>query len=205
MCPGGHIVPAASADNQIVVNGMSVAKRNSPFANSGMVVEIRLEDVPEEFQKHGALAGLHFQQHLEQLAFANNGGKGQTAPAQRLVDFVTGKLSADLPKSSYLPGLISSPLHFWLPESISSRLQKGFMFFNQRMRGFLTNEAVVVGVESRTSSPVRIVRDKETMQHIDVEGLFPCGEGAGYAGGITSSAMDGENVAAKVAEFLGKI
>ncbi|MCL1867963.1 MAG: NAD(P)/FAD-dependent oxidoreductase [Paludibacter sp.] len=205
MCPGGHIVPAVSAENQIVVNGMSVAKRNSPFANSGIVVEIRPEDVPEQFQKYGAFAGLRFQQYLENLAFTNNGGKGQTAPAQRVTDFVTGKLSASLPKSSYLPGLISSPLHFWLPKSISIRLQKGFMIFDRRMRGFLTNDAVVVGVESRTSSPVRILRDKETMQHIEVQGLFPCGEGAGYAGGITSSAMDGENAAAKVAEFLGKV
>ena len=204
MCPGGHIVPAASADNEIVVNGMSTANRNSMLANSGIVVEIRPEDIPAEFQKYGALAGLRYQQHLENLAFINNGGKGRAAPAQRLFDFVSGKLSDDLPKSTYLPGLISSPLHFWLPEQISTRLRKGFIIFNQRMRGYLTNDAVVVGVESRTSSPVRILRDKETMQHIDIEGLFPCGEGSGYSGGITSSAVDGENAAEQVAEFLGK-
>jgi len=202
MCPGGHIVPAVSADNEIVVNGMSISTRNSPFANSGMVVEIRPEDVPQEFQKYGALALLRYQQHIEKLAFTNNGGNNRTAPAQRLTDFVTGKLSPDLPKTSYLPGLISSPLHFWLPESIATPLRKAFLFFNSRMRGYLTNEAVVVGVETRTSSPVRIVRDRDTMQQIDIQGLFPCGEGAGYAGGITSSAIDGENAATKVAEFI---
>ncbi|MDR1652056.1 MAG: NAD(P)/FAD-dependent oxidoreductase [Prevotellaceae bacterium] len=204
MCPGGHIVPSASAENQIVVNGMSVSDRNSPFANSGIVVEIRPEDVPAEFQQHGALAGLKFQQHLESLAFKNNGGRGQTAPAQGLLDFVTGRLSDNLAKTSYLPGLIPSPLHFWLPEFISKRLREGFRFFNQRMRGFITNDAVVVGVESRTSSPVRITRNTETFQHIEIKGLFPCGEGSGYSGGITSSAVDGENAAYGVAKYLGK-
>ncbi|MCL2597916.1 MAG: NAD(P)/FAD-dependent oxidoreductase [Paludibacter sp.] len=202
MCPGGQIVPAVSAEDEIVVNGMSSSTRNSPFANSGMVVEIQPEDVPQKFHQFGELACLRYQQHLEKLAFINNGNNNRTAPAQRLLDFATGKLSSDLPKTSYLPGLISSPLHFWLPESISDRLRKGFLFFDRLMRGYLTNEAVVVGVESRTSSPIRILRDKETMQHVDIKGFFPCGEGSGYAGGITSSAMDGENAAVKVAEFM---
>ncbi|MDR2854397.1 MAG: NAD(P)/FAD-dependent oxidoreductase [Prevotellaceae bacterium] len=202
MCPGGHIVPAASAGNQVVVNGMSAEKRNSPFANAGIVVEIRPEDIPADFQEFGVLAGLKFQQYVENLAYKNNGGLGLTAPAQRLTDFVKGKLSDSLPKCSYLPGLISSPLHFWLPDMISTRLQNGFRQFESKMHGFLTNEAVVVGVESRTSSPIRISRNPETMQHVDIQGLFPCGEGAGYAGGITSSAMDGENAAEKVSEFI---
>jgi len=202
MCPGGHIVPAASDKEQIVVNGMSSAKRNSPYANSGIVVEIRPEDLPYDFQRFGALAGLKFQQHLERLAYNNNGARGLTAPAQRMIDFVRSRLSDTLPESSYLPGLVSSPLHFWLPEMISKRLQDGFRQFGTKIGGFLTNTAVVVGVESRTSSPVRIPRVKETLQHIEIEGLFPCGEGAGYAGGITSSAIDGEYAAEKVAEFL---
>ena len=202
MCPGGHIVPAGSGDNEIVVNGMSVSKRNSPFANSGIVVEIRPEDIPEEYQKFGALAGLKFQQSIENMAFKNNGGQGQVAPAQRLVDFVHGKLSADLPECSYLPGLISSPLHFWLPENISSRLQEGFKKFDRKMHGFLTNDAVVVGVETRSSAAVRIPRDSETGQHPVISGLFPAGEGSGYSGGITSSAVDGENAAINVAKWL---
>lgn len=191
MCPGGHIVPAGSGEEQIVVNGMSASQRNSPYANSGIVVEIRPEDVPADFQQYGALAGLHFQQHVEKLAYKNNGGKGLAAPAQRLADFVSGRLSPDLPACSYLPGLISSPLHFWLPDMIGKRLQQGFRDFDRKMHGYLTNQAVVVGVESRSSSPVRIPRDPETRQHIRIKGLYPCGEGAGYAGGITSSAMDG--------------
>lgn len=202
MCPGGHIVPSATSADEVVVNGMSASQRNSPYANSGVVVEVRPEDLTD-WQQYGALAGLRFQQHLEHLAFINNGGKVQKAPAQRLEDFVEGYLSDDLPECSYLPGLISSPMHFWLPEMISDRLRKGFVQFDRLMHGYLTNEAVVVGVESRSSSPVRIPRDKESYAHISIKGLYPCGEGAGYAGGITSSAMDGENTANKVAEFLG--
>jgi uncharacterized protein len=202
MCPGGHIVPAGSGSNEIVVNGMSASQRNSPFANSGIVVEIRPEDIPAEFQEFGALAGLKFQQYVENLAYKNNGGLGQVAPAQRLGDFVKGRLSADLPECSYLPGLISSPLHFWLPEHISSRLREGFKKFDRKMHGYLTNDAVVVGVESRSSASVRIPRNPETGQHPVVAGLFPAGEGSGYSGGITSSAVDGENTALKVSGWL---
>ena len=202
MCPGGHIVPAGSGNEEIVVNGMSVSKRNSPYANSGIVVEIRPEDIPAEFQQYGALAGLKYQQYVENLAHKNNGGLGLAAPAQRLADFVKGKLSADLPKCSYLPGVISSPLHFWLPELISNRLREAFKLFDRKMRGYLTNNAVVVGVESRSSSAVRIPRNLETLQHPSICGLFPCGEGSGYSGGITSSAIDGENTAEKVAEYI---
>ncbi len=202
MCPGGHIVPAGSNADEIVVNGMSASQRNSPFANSGMVVEIRPEDIPTEFQEYGVLAGLKFQQYVENMALKNNGGMGQVAPAQRLSDFVKGKLSADLPECSYLPGLISSPMHFWLPEIISSRLREGFKKFDRKMRGYLTNDAVVVGVETRSSSAVRIPRDSETGQHPDIKGLFPAGEGSGYSGGITSSAIDGENAAVKVNDWL---
>lgn len=202
MCPGGHIVPAGSEDEQIVVNGMSVSKRNSPYANSGIVVEIRPEDIPGEFTQYGPLAGLKFQQYVENLAYRNNGGLGHAAPAQRLRDFVDGRLSVDLPPCSYLPGVISSPLHFWLPDFISSRLRKGFAKFDKKMRGYLTNDAVVVGIESRSSSAVRIPRDRESGQHPEIAGLFPCGEGSGYSGGITSSAIDGENMAIKVAEYI---
>ncbi|HEY6914422.1 MAG TPA: NAD(P)/FAD-dependent oxidoreductase, partial [Paludibacter sp.] len=204
MCPGGHIVPAGSGLNEIVVNGMSASQRNSPFANSGIVVEIRPEDIPAEFQEYGVLAGLKFQQYVENLAYKNNGGLGQVAPAQRLADFVKGRLSADLPECSYLPGLISSPMHFWLPEHISSRLREGFKKFDRKMRGYLTNEAVVVGVESRSSSAVRIPRDAATGQHPVINGLFPAGEGSGYSGGITSSAIDGENAAIAVANWLNR-
>ncbi len=200
MCPGGFIVPAATSANEIVVNGMSPSTRNSPFANSGMVVEVKDEDLAD-YKEHGVLAGIEFQQNIEKIAFMNGGG-GQIAPAQRLHDFVNGKLSQSLPETSYNPGIISSPIHFWLPESIGKRLQKGFKLFGKKMKGYLTNEAIVLGVESRTSSPIRILRDKETLQHLQIEGLFPCGEGAGYAGGIVSSAVDGERVAEKVAEFI---
>ena len=198
MCPGGRIVPAGTNDQEIVVNGMSASRRNSPFANSGMVVEIKPEDIPEEYARYGNLAGLRFQQHLEHLAYINNGGKGQTAPAQRMVDFVRGVVSSDLPECSYMPGIISSPLHFWLPEHISSRLQEGFKLFNRKMKGYLTNEAVVVGVETRSSSAVRIPRNPETGEHPQIKGLFPAGEGSGFSGGITSSAIDGRNIAAQV-------
>lgn len=202
MCPGGHIVPAGSTGNEIVVNGMSASQRNSKFANSGMVVEIRPEDIPVEFQEYGVLAGLKFQQYIENLAFTNNGGLGQVAPAQRLGDFVKGKLSSDLPECSYLPGLISSPLHFWLPDFISSRLREGFKKFDRKMQGYLTNEAVVVGVETRSSAAVRVPRNPETGQHPEISGLFPAGEGSGYSGGITSSAIDGENAAVSVINCL---
>ena len=202
MCPGGRIVPAGTTATEIVVNGMSASKRNSPFANSGIVVEIKPEDIPEEFKEYGVLAGLKFQQHIEHLAFLNNGGQGQTAPAQRMVDFVKGRVSADLPECSYLPGLISSPLHFWLPEFISKRMSEGFKKFDRTMNGYLTNNAVVVGVETRSSSAVRIPRNPETGQHPDIAGLFPAGEGSGYSGGITSSAIDGENAAIAVAKWL---
>jgi len=199
MCPGGFIVPAATAEGEIVVNGMSPASRNSKFANSGIVVEIQLEDI-KEYAEYGALAGLKYQQSLEQLAFIN-GGQSLTAPAQRLTDFVKGKISVGLPDTSYQPGIVTSPLHFWLPELISKKLQDGFKQFGKRMYGYLTNEAAVIGVESRTSSPVRIPRNHETLCHVQIAGLYPAGEGAGYAGGIVSAAVDGERCAEKVAEY----
>ena len=204
MCPGGHIVPAGSALNSCVVNGMSASHRNSPFANSGMVVEIRPEDLlvnnnttPHYTTLHHttpALAGLTFQQELERLAF-EHGGEPSLAPAQRLKDFVEGRQSKVLPACSYLPGMVSSRLDEWLPIHIGKRLQQGFRDFDRKYRGFLTNEAVILGVESRSSSAVRIPRDPETLQSVSTPGLYPCGEGAGYAGGITSCALDGINVA----------
>jgi len=200
MCPGGFIVPAMTHADEMVVNGMSPSKRNSPWANSGMVVEIRPEDIGE-FQNKGVLGGLEYQKELERLAFVN-GGRGVVAPAQSLADFVDGKLSFELPDCSYVPGLVASPLHFWMPENIGQRLRKGFEYFDKRARGFVTNEALVVGVESRTSSPVRIPRDRTTFQHVQIEGLYPCGEGAGYAGGIASSAIDGERCGEKAFEFI---
>lgn len=200
MCPGGFIVPAMTSADEMVVNGMSPSGRNSPFANSGMVVEIRPEDIPE-YHQYGALAGLKYQQDVERLC-AVNGGQGVIAPAQRLVDFVGKRLSYDLPECSYVPGTVSAPLHFILPEHISTRLQEGFKFFGKRARGFLDEDAIVLGTESRTSSPVRIPRDRETFQHISIKKLFPCGEGAGYAGGIASSAIDGERCAEAVARQL---
>ena len=199
MCPGGYIVPSSTGPEGLVVNGMSSSRRHTPYANSGVLVEIRTEDIPGGAEH--PLAGLNYQKELERLASINGGG-GQVAPAQRLADFVKGRLSSSLPESSYIPGLISSPVHFWLPEAISGRLREGFTLFERKMKGFLSNEAIVVGVESRSSSPVRIPRNPETMQHVEIEGLFPCGEGSGYAGGITSSAMDGEAAAIKVAEYL---
>ncbi len=202
MCPGGHIVPAGTTPESIVVNGMSASKRNSPYSNSGIVVEIQPDDIPAEFAEYGVLKGLRFQQYVENLAFRNNGGKGLTAPAQRLKDFVEGRLSADLPECSYLPGTVSSPMHFWLPDIIGKRLQEAFKKFDRKMRGYLTNNAIILGVESRSSSPVRILRDPETLQHIRIKGLFPAGEGSGYSGGITSSAIDGENSAVKAAEWV---
>ena len=206
MCPGGAVVPAASGPEQIVVNGMSASHRGSRWSNSGMVVEIRVEDL--EVLSHSAdnspLSMMHFQEELERQCWMQ-GNRKQTAPAQRMVDFTRKKLSYDLPTSSYSPGLISSPLHFWMPEFICSRLQRGFEHFGRTSRGFLTNEATVIGMETRTSAPVRIIRDRDTLQHITVSGLFPCGEGAGYAGGIVSAAIDGERCAEMAAEYIKAI
>lgn len=200
MCPGGFVVPAASGPQQIVVNGMSPSGRNSRWSNSGMVVETHLEDVAKtDADMHDPLLMMRFQEQLEHDCW-QAGNMRQTAPAQRMADFVNRRLSYDLPESSYSPGLISSPLHFWMPEFITSRLKQGFLQFGKSSHGFLTNDAVMIAVETRTSSPVRIVRDNETLQHIGLEGLFPCGEGAGYAGGIVSSAIDGERCAESVAQ-----
>lgn len=230
MCPGGFVVPAASGPHQLVVNGMSPSNRGTKWSNSGMVVEIRPEDLlhpnlqltPRELIPGSELAqtealiqasgkqekdNLHvlsimrFQEQLEQLCW-QQGNMRQTAPSQRMVDFTQKKLSYDLPKSSYSPGLVSSPLHFWMPPFISERLSKGFQLFGKSSRGFLTNEAVMIAVETRTSAPIRIVRDTETLQHVTIEGLFPCGEGAGYAGGIVSAGIDGERCAEAVAAYL---
>ncbi len=220
MCPGGFVVPAATGPEQIVVNGMSPSNRNGRWSNSGMVVEIRPEDVcllnNEELKINNAsLAGnndasaiskdplcmMRFQEEMERTCWLQ-GNQKQTAPAQRMADFVNNRLSYDLPESSYAPGLISSPLHFWLPPFVGKRLQEGFRIFGKRQHGFLTNEATVIGVETRTSSPVRILRDSETLQHVRVRGLFPCGEGAGYAGGIVSAGVDGERCAEAVALFF---
>ncbi len=192
MCPGGHIVPAGSSTDSCVVNGMSASHRNSPYANSGMVVQINPEDIPG----NDPLKGLLYQEALEQLAFQGSA----VAPAQRMKDFVEGKASRDLPSCSYLPGIVPSRLDEWLPAHIGKRLQQGFRDFDRKYPGFLTNDAVIVGVESRSSSAVRIPRDPETLQSVSTPGLYPCGEGAGYAGGITSSALDGINAALKIAE-----
>lgn len=212
MCPGGFIVPAASGPEQIVVNGMSPSNRGSRWSNSGMVVEIRPEDLEneelgmknEELLQTGeggsSLNMLFLQEHLERLCW-QQGNRRQTAPAQRMADFVNHRLSADLPESSYAPGLIASPLHFWLPPFIANRLAKGFQQFGRNARGFLTNEAVMIAVETRTSAPVRIVRDRDTLQHVRLRGLFPCGEGAGYAGGIVSAGVDGERCAEAAAQY----
>ncbi len=204
MCPGGFVVPAASGPKQVVVNGMSPSNRGSRWANSGMVVEIRPEDYALLTGKQpvdSPLALMDFQDELEEIAWLN-GGMKQTAPAQRMQDFVSKRNSSDLAISSYTPGLLASPLHFWMPEFITSRLREGFQDFGRRSRGFLTNEATMIGVETRTSSPVRIIRDKESCQHLEVKGLFPCGEGAGYAGGIVSAAIDGERCAEGVASLM---
>ena len=198
MCPGGFVIPAATGPEQIVVNGMSPANRGTRWSNSGMVVELRPEDVDGE----GPLKMMCFQEELERVCW-QQGNRKQTAPAQRMADFVNGKLSADLPESSYAPGLIASPLHFWMPEIIASRLRQGFRKFGAMSHGFLTNNATVIAVETRTSSPVRILRDKDSLEHINIKGLFPCGEGAGYAGGIVSAGVDGERCAEQVARLLG--
>jgi hypothetical protein len=200
MCPGGFIVPSATSQEEVVVNGMSPSGRNSPYANSGIVVEIK----PEDLTKYGAfgeMAGIEFQKELEREAW-KNGGHTQRAPAQRLADFVAGENSASLPKVSYFPGVTSSPLHNWLPKAIGRRLRDGFRLFGQVMSGFLTNDAVVLAVESRTSSPVRIPRDPEKLHHIRISGLYPCGEGSGYAGGIISSAVDGMRAAEAIARKI---
>ena len=200
MCPGGLVVPAATAPGEIVVNGMSLSRRDSPYANSGTVVAVEIEDLLP-FQKHGVFAGLEFQKSIEQSMFAFGTG-GQQAPAQRMTDFVAGKLSASLPPTSYIPGLLPAPLQELLPRGIYLRLVKGMEEFGRSMKGYYTEEANVIATESRTSSPVRIPRGKENYMHVEVAGLFPAGEGAGYAGGIISAAMDGQNVAQAVARFL---
>lgn len=196
MCPGGFIVPSATTPEEIVLNGMSPSGRNSPFANSGIVVEIKPEDL-SEYSRFKETAGIEFQKYLEKLAW-ENGGYSQRAPAQRLSDFLEGITSGSLPKVSYSPGVISSPLSDWLPVSIGKRLKQGFKVFGSVMKGYITNEAVILGVESRTSSPVRIPRHPVTKDHIRISGLYPCGEGSGYAGGIVSSAVDGMNTAEAV-------
>lgn len=209
MCPGGFVIPAATDKQQIVVNGMSPSNRGGQWSNSGMVVEIRPEDVSDDITlsrdngitENDALKVMAFQEQLEQNCW-QQGNMRQTAPAQRMADFVNNRLSYDLPKSSYAPGLISSPLHFWMPEMITKRLQEGFKYFGKHAHGFLTNEAVMIGVETRTSSPVRIIRNTDTLMHVRIQGLFPCGEGAGYAGGIVSAGVDGERCADMCAAYL---
>ncbi|MDD2798561.1 MAG: FAD-binding protein [Bacteroidales bacterium] len=201
MCPGGVVVPAASGPEQVVVNGMSASRRGSKFANAGMVVEVRPEDFPQ-YAKHGELALLKFQEQFEYDSWVQ-GGKRQSAPAQRMDDFVNNRSSSSLPDTSYAPGLTDTRFVDWMPKAITDRLRDGFQQFGRNSRGFLTNDAVMIGVESRTSSPVRIPRDRESFQHIVFKGLYPCGEGAGYAGGIVSSAIDGERTAEAVAAMMG--
>ncbi len=200
MCPGGLVVPAATAPGEIVVNGMSMSRRDSAYANSGTVVAVDENDW-KAFAGKGIFAGLEYQKHVEKTMFSAGDGS-QKAPAQRLTDFVKGKLSNDLPSSSYIPGLFSAPVHQLLPKGVQERLREAVKIFGSRMRGYYTEEANVIGTESRTSSPIKIPRDKDTFMHVDMEGLFPCGEGAGYAGGIISAAMDGQNVARAVKRFL---
>lgn len=226
MCPGGFVIPAATVPQQLVVNGMSPSNRGTAWSNSGMVVETHPEDVASFVQEHQAilqsdaslsssseeevlspdspLTMMHFQQIVEKQCW-QQGNMKQTAPAQRMADFVNNRLSYDLPKSSYAPGLISSPLHFWMPSFVSKRLQEGFKTFGKNAHGFLTNEATLIAMETRTSSPVRILRDRDTLQHVRLQGLFPCGEGAGYAGGIVSAGVDGERCAEMCAEYLKKL
>ncbi len=207
MCPGGFVIPAATGDEQIVVNGMSPSNRGGQWSNSGMVVEIRPEDIDSEsslFTLNSSLKVMAFQEQIERDCW-QQGNRRQTAPAQRMADFVNNRLSYDLPRSSYAPGLISSPLHFWLPPMVSKRLQEGFKTFGRQAHGFLTNEAVMIAAETRTSSPVRILRDAETLMHVQVHGLFPCGEGAGYAGGIVSAGVDGERCAEMCAAYMNSV
>lgn len=222
MCPGGFVIPAATGPEQLVVNGMSPSNRGTAWSNSGMVVETHPEDVAQFvkehqsvieqqemkaqenaslFTPHSSLQMMYFQEIVEKQCW-QQGNMKQTAPAQRMADFVNNRLSYDLPKSSYAPGLILSPLHFWMPSFVSKRLQEGFKTFGKNAHGFLTNEATLIAMETRTSSPVRIVRDRETLQHVRIQGLFPCGEGAGYAGGIVSAGVDGERCAEMCAEYL---
>jgi uncharacterized FAD-dependent dehydrogenase len=202
MCPGGYIVPTPTAPGELAINGMSLSSRNAPLANAGIVVEVRLEDLPS-WAGTGPLAAMRFQQGLERDAFMAGGG-GLKAPAQRLTDFVAGRSSSHLPPSSYHPGIVAAPLHQLLPLGVSDRLRRAFAVFGRQMRGFLTEDAVVVAVESRTSSPVRIPRDPQRLVHPRIAGLYPCGEGSGYAGGILSAAMDGQRVARAVAAALIK-
>lgn len=225
MCPGGTVVPAASGPEQLVVNGMSASTRNSPWSNSGMVVELHADDLAdrtllddaerkglnewlaergldERLEMDSPLRMVHLQEWMERTAWLQ-GNRRQTAPAQRMSDFVNRRLSADLPDTSYAAGLITTPMHFWMPQFISSRLRQGFLNFGRSSHGFLTNGAAMIGVETRTSSPVRILRDRETLGHVRVEGLYPCGEGAGYAGGIVSAGIDGERCAEALAEAMG--
>lgn len=197
MCPGGVVIPTATNDEETVVNGMSASGRKGRWSNSGMVVEVR----PEDVEGDDVLRMLHYQEQMEH-ACRQQGGRGLRAPAQRMADFVNRKLSADLPASSYVPGLLASPLHFWMPENIVRRMQQGFRQFGKSRHGFLTNEAVMIGVETRTSAPLRVLRENDTLQHVKLQGLFPCGEGAGYAGGIVSAAIDGERCAEMLTERL---
>ena len=193
MCPGGWIVPAATADEQVVVNGMSLSRRDSPFANSGLVTTIEPEDIAHLIPKHGIMAGIVFQENLERSAKAAGGNAvlGQIAPAQRASDYLSGKISVDLPETSYFPGLNSAPLHELLPKAVTSRMRSGLRLFDRQIRGYASREALLLGFETRTSSPLRIPRDAVSLQHPEIAGLFPCGEGAGYAGGIISAALDG--------------
>jgi uncharacterized FAD-dependent dehydrogenase len=197
MCPGGWIVPAATADEQVVVNGMSLSRRDSPFANSGLVTTIEPEDVAHLIAKHGILAGIAFQENIEHAAKRAGGNEklGQVAPAQRAADYLIGKISSDLPETSYFPGVNSAPLHELLAKPITHRIRQGLKLFNRQIKKYASSEALLLGFETRTSSPLRIPRDPETFVHPEVSGLFPCGEGAGYAGGIVSAALDGMKVA----------
>ena len=225
MCTGGFVIPAATGPEQLVVNGMSPSNRGTAWSNSGMVVETHPEDVAQFvkehqaiieqtemkaqensslFNLHSSLQMMYFQQIVEKQCW-QQGNMKQTAPAQRMADFVNNRLSYDLPKSSYAPGIISSPLHFWMPSFVSKRLQEGFKTFGKNAHGFLTNEATLIAMETRTSSPVRIIRDRETLQHVRIQGLFPCGEGAGYAGGIVSAGVDGERCAEMCAEYMKQL
>jgi uncharacterized protein len=200
MCPGGIIAPCATGPEQVVTNGWSPSKRNNPYANSGIVVAVDPAEL-KQYLKYGALAGLRYQEDLERMAW-RAGGETQVAPAQGILDFVNGKISASLPDCSYQPGVKSAPLHELLPSEIGKRLQEGFQMFGQKMKGYLTNDALIVGVESRTSSPVRIPRDREKFHHPQVTNMYPCAEGAGYAGGIVSAAMDGQRCAEAIARSL---
>ncbi len=225
MCPGGFVIPAATGPEQLVVNGMSPSNRGTAWSNSGMVVETHPEDVApfvkdhqavlEEielrrqedsslFTPHSSLQNDVFEEILEKQCW-QQGNMKQTAPSQRMADFVNNRLSYDLPKSSYAPGPVSSPLHLRMPSFVSKRLQEGFKTFGKNAHGFLTNEAILIATETRTSSPVRIVRDRETLQHVRIQGLFPCGEGAGYAGGIVSAGVDGERCAEMCAQYMEQL